>query len=254
MLLAGRIAAFKSPGSGNWPVWLLLGWIALGYAFFSVIAVREPRHILTVMPPFAILAASALDRLLPRRTAGLAACLLGVCMLAWSVVECPVPVVTGYGEIADYVAGHAPPNAVVLFSGYRDGNFIFDLRARQDRRDITTLRADKLLLRVTVERRRGVGENGYSEDEIARLIRDLGVSMVVAQDGFWVDLAEMRRFEDVLAKPDFAAVQHFTIGGTMGGSDKSFTVYRPTYPVESRKSDLGIDMPIIGGRFQGQIR
>jgi hypothetical protein len=216
--------------------------------------VREPRHILTVMPPFAILAASVLDRLLSRRSAGLAACLIGICMLAWSVFECPVPVVTGYQELADYVAGHAPPNGVVLFSGYRDGNFIFDLRAREDRRDISTLRADKLLLRVAIERRRGVGDNGYSEDEIKRMIRDLGVSLVVAQDGFWNDLAEMRRFEDVLANPDFIAVAHFPIGGTMGRIDKSFTVYRPAYPVESGKTDLGIDMPIIGGKFQGQIR
>ncbi len=152
LLLAGRLPAFKSSGAGFWPAWLLLGWIALGYVFFSVIAVREPRHILTVMPPLAILAASALDRLLPRRSSGLAACLLGVCMLAWSILECPVPVVSGYREIADYVAGHAPPNGVVLFSGYRDGNFIFDLRARGDRRDIWTLRADKLLLRVAIER------------------------------------------------------------------------------------------------------
>ncbi len=254
LLLAGRLPAFKSSGTGNWPAWLLLGWIALGYVFFSAIAVREPRHILTVMPPFAILAASVLDRLLSRRSAGLAACLIGICMLAWSVFECPVPVVTGYQELADYVAGHAPPNEVVLFSGYRDGNFIFDLRAREDRRDISTLRADKLLLRVAIERRRGVGDNGYSEDEIKRMIRGLGVSLVVAQDGFWNDLAEMRRFENVLANPDFIVVAHFPIGGTMGRIDKSFTVYRPAYPVESGKTDLGIDMPIIGGKFQGQIR
>lgn len=254
LLLTSRLPAFKSSGAGFWPAWLLLGWIVLGYAFFSAIAVREPRHILTVMPPFAILAASVLDRLLPRRSSGMAACLLGVGMLAWSIFECPVPVVTGYREIADYVAGHAPPNGVVLFSGYRDGNFVFDLRAREDRRDISTLRADKLLLRVAIERRRGVGDSGYSEDEIARMIHDLGVSLVVAQDGFWDDLAEMRRFENVLARPDFIAVAHFSIGGTMGRIDKSFTLYRPTYPVESRKIDLGIDMPIIGDKFQGQIR
>ena len=76
-----------------------------------------------------------------------------------------MPVVSGYREIADYVAGHAPPNGVVLFSGYRDGNFVFDLRAREDRRDISTLRADKLLLHVAIERRRGVGDVGYSEEK-----------------------------------------------------------------------------------------
>jgi len=58
----------------------------------------------------------------------------------------------------------------------------------------------------------------------------------------------------VLARPQFSAVAHFSIGGTMGGIDKSFTLYQPTYPVAPGKSEIGIDMPIIGDKFQGQIR
>ena len=58
--------------------------------------------------------------------------------------------------MANRVALHAPKNAVVVFSGYRDGNFVFDLRTHEERRDIWTVRADKLLLRIAVERVRGV--------------------------------------------------------------------------------------------------
>jgi hypothetical protein len=165
-----------------------------------------------------------------------------------------VPIVTGYQEMANYVADRVPHDARVLFSGYRDGNFIFDLRTREDRRDIATIRADKLLLRIAIERRRGVGEASYSRTQIAALMRRLGIDLVVAQDGFWTDLIEMRRLAAVLAGPDFAPVAHFTIGGTMGRSDKSFTIYRPTYTVAPKTRTLDLDMPIFDGQIDGKLR
>ena len=248
-LIAGRIPALK-----GWPTWLLIGWTVIGYVFFTAIAVREPRHLMTALPPLAVLAACALDRLLPRRTGGLVALAVGAGVLAWTVAYEPVPTVIGYKQMADYVAESVPADARVLFSGYRDGNFVFGLRTREDRRDITTIRADKLLLRIAIERRRGVGEADYSQAQIAALIRNLGIDLIVAQDGFWADLAEMRRLAEVLSGPDFAPAAHFSIGGTMGRTDKSFTIYRPNYPVEQKSRTLELDMPIFGGRIGGQLR
>ena len=247
-LVAGRIPALK-----GWPAWLLVGWALIGYAFFTAIAVREPRHLMTALPPLAVLAACALEQLAPRRVGGTVALVVGVGVLAWTLAHDPVPIVTGYQQMADYVADGVPANARVLFSGYRDGNFVFDLRTRGDRRDISTIRADKLLLRVAIERRRGVGEADYSEAQIAALIRNLGIDVVVAQDGFWTDLTEMRRLAEVLASPDFTPIAHFTIGGTMGRADKSFTIYRPNYPIEQKTRTLDLDMPIFGGRIGGQL-
>lgn len=249
LLLAGKLPALK-----GWPAWLLLAWVLVGYVGFSAIALRAPRHFLPVMTPFVILAAASLVYFLPRRIAGLAACVVGIGTLAYTLIAVPVPVITGHQALADYAAAAAPPDGVVLFSGYRDGNFVFDLRTHEERRDITILRADKLLLRVAVERQRGVGEAAYSEDQIAALIRDLGISLIVAEDGFWDDLTEMRRFARVLNRSDFAVVAHVTIAGTMGHSDKSFTIYRPTYPVAAKTTRLSIEMPIINRTFQGEIR
>lgn len=248
-LMAGRIPALK-----GWPAWLLVGWTVIGYVFFTAIAVREPRHFMTALPPLAVLAACALDQLPPRRLGGVVALAVGAGVFAWAVVHDPVPTVIGYKQMADYVADSVPANARVLFSGYRDGNFVFDLRMREDRRDIATIRADKLLLRVAIERRRGVGEADYSQAQIASLIRTLGIDLIVAQDGFWADLTEMRRLSDVLAGPDFTPVTHFTIGGTMGRTDKSFTIYRPNYPVEQKTRTLELDMPIFGGKIGGALR
>lgn len=249
VLIAGRISALK-----GWPTWLLLGWVLVGYGFFTAIAVREPRHLMTAVPPLAILAACALDQLRPRRLGGLVALAVGAGVLGWAVTYDPVPTVTGYKQMANYVVDRVPANARILFSGYRDGNFVFDLRMREDRRDIWTIRADKLLLRVAIERRRGVGEMDYSPAQIGALIRNLGIDLVVAQDGFWADLTEMHRLTTVLSGPDYTPVAHFTIGGTMGRTDKSFTIYRPNYPVEQKTRTLKLDMPIFGGQIGGQLR
>lgn len=249
LLATGRLRSLK-----GWPAWLLIGWTLIGYIFFTVIAVREPRHLMTAVPPLAVLAACALERIVPRRVGSVVTLAVGLGVFSWTVAYDPVPIVTGYQQMADYVADHVPAGARVLFSGYRDGNFIFDLRAREDRRDIATIRADKLLLRIAIERRRGVGEASYSRAQIAALVRRLGIDLVVAQDGFWTDLTEMRRLAAVLAGLDFAPVAHFTIGGTMGRSDKSFTVYRPTYPVAPKTRTLDLDMPIFGGQIDGRLR
>ncbi len=236
-----------------WFAGLLAGWLGFGYVFFSAIGVREPRHGLMLAFPLAMFAVLAAHRLLPRRLAPVAVLGLGAATFLYSLVFYPPPAIGGYDRIADYVALHAPKNAVVLFSGYRDGNFVFDLRTHEERRDISTIRADKLLLRIAVERLRGVGQADLDEAQIARKLRDLGVGMVVYQPGFWEDLGEMARFAAVLHGPNFERVASFDITGSIGHTDKKIEIYRPTYPVAEGRRALRLEMPIIGDTFKGDV-
>jgi hypothetical protein len=170
----------------------------------------------------------------------------------FSLVFCPPPVINGYAEATAYVARNAPAGAVVVFSGYRDGNFIFDMRGQESRRDISIIRADKLLLNVAVERLRGVRQKDYDEAEIGDLLKQVGANLIVAQPGFWADLTEMARFEAVLHRADFEKVASFTLSGALGHYDGDrLDIYRPLYKVEKSTKGLQIDMPIIGGRFEG---
>ena len=67
-------------------------------------------------------------------------------LFAHTMLTSDVPYVRGYEQAVNYVVANAPPGSTVLFSGYRDGNFISGvLRMRRNRRDLTVLRADKLL-------------------------------------------------------------------------------------------------------------
>lgn len=247
LLLTGRA------GQARWFAWLLAGWFGLCYVFVSAIGVREPRHGMMLLFPLSVCAALALHRALPERWAQASMLALGAATFGLSLAADPPPAIEGYGAVADYVAAHAPKDAIVLFSGYRDGNFVFDLRTHEERRDIVTLRADKLLLKVAVERSRGVAEQDYDQAAIAGLVRELGVDLVVFQPGFWEDLREMARLGAVVHSPDFERVASFDITGTVAHVDKRIEIYRPTYPVVRTRRELQLDMPIIRGRFKGMI-
>lgn len=233
--------------------WLLLGWLVFGYLFFSAIDVREPRHGIMISFPLVVFAVLALHRALPPRAATAAAAALGIATFLYSLIFYPPPRIEGYAQVADYVAAHAPKNGVVLFSGYRDGNFVFDLRTHEDRRDLWTIRADKLLLRIAIERLRGVGQANLNEKQIADALRDYGVGMVVAQSGFWTDLREMARLEAVLHTADFVRVADFGITGRAEHPDREIEIYQPTYSVDPPRRRLTLDMPIIGQTFRGAI-
>ncbi len=157
-----------------WFAWLLVGWLVFGYLFFSAIGVREPRHGMMIAFPLMVFAVLAIHRVLPRWAAQATIAGLGVATFLYSLFLYPPPRVEGYAKVADYVAQHAPKNAVILFSGYRDGNFVFDLRTHEERRDISTIRADKLLLRIAVERIRGVSEVNLDEKQIATHFANTG--------------------------------------------------------------------------------
>lgn len=248
LLLAGRT------GLTRWFTWLLVGWFVLFYVLLSAIGVREPRHGLIMLFPLAVCAALSLHRILPERWAQASMLALGAATFGLSLVAYPPPVIEGYGAVVDFVAAHAPKDAIVLFSGYRDGNFIFDLRTHEERRDIVTLRADKLLLKVAVERSRGVAEQNFDQAAIARLVREFGVDLIVFQPGFWEDLREMGRLDAVVHSADFERVASFDITGTVPHSDRRIEIYRPTYPVVRTRRDLQLDMPIIRDKFKGTIR
>jgi hypothetical protein len=236
-----------------WLVGLPIGWLGFGYVFFSAIGVREPRHGLMIAFPLVLFALLALHRFLPTRLAQTIAVALGAGTFVYSLVFSSPPVVRGYRAVADYVAEHAPRDAVVMLSGYRDGNFVFDLRTHEDRRDISTIRADKLLLRIAVERERGVGQADLSEEQIAAFLRDFGVSLIIVQPGFWEDLREMARFSAVLRSPEFERVAQFDITGSVAHTDQSIEIYKPTYTVNQARRTLRLEMPIIGDTFRGTV-
>jgi hypothetical protein len=166
--------------------------------------------------------------------------------IAWTFAFAPVPYVGGYAQAADYIAKNAPKNATVVFSGKRDGTFVFDMRAREDRRDIDVIRADKLLLRVAIRRELGVQEKSASPEEIAKMMDDYGVSYIVAQSDFWTDLQTMANLQAALRSDRFEEVTRIPVVANLTVEDRELRIYRNKTPISAERKKLRIDLPIIG--------
>ena len=232
---------------------LLGGWFLVGYLFLSSIDLKEARHALVILPAALVAAGLAIDVSLPRRVAGpaLLALVIGTGVYTWR--EAPTPAVEGYREAAEWIARKAPKDAVVVFSGKRDGSFIFNLRAIETRRDIGVLRADKLLLDVAVRRELGVHERPLSEQEIGDLLDRDGVSYVVAQDDYWLDIPVMNRFQSLLRSPHFQEVARIPVIANVNVEDRALVIYRNQGKVAPGPHIVDLQLPIIGRQVEGAV-
>lgn len=228
-------------------------WFGFGYLFFTMIGIRLPRHDLFILFPVALAAAGAITLLFGSRRGGLLLLLFGIGSYAYTTVTQDVPRVGGYRQAAERIAAIAPRDAVILFSGYRDGSFIYNLRL-QPRRDIAVLRADKLFLRVAIERRRGVQDLNLNPLDIRRMLSRYGVSYIVIEPGFWSDLPSMAALEELLKGRGFALVEIVPIEANVFTQAKSIRIYRNLAPVADGQKRIDLDVPTIGRRLQGRIR
>jgi len=238
-VLAGRGHVPRDRGD----VAFWVGWLLIGYVFFSAIDLKEARHTVFILPPLVFAAFMLLGQM--TRWPGLFGGLLALAVAAETIFLRPVYYVDGYADAARYIATHAPKESAVVFSGYRDGSFIFNMRARQDRPDLSVVRADKLLLRVAVRRELGVEQKSFDESEIVAMIDRLGAHYVVAQPGFWNDLAVMQRFERVLSSAHFEKVATIQTPANYPAHESALSIYRNRGNVAAKAGRVDIDLPMI---------
>lgn len=245
--IAGLLwAAVRLPRPRPSWVGLWLAWFAVGYLFFSSIDLKEARHSVYLLLPLAFVATWAVQDALPRRPAWAALASLVLATAYVTLAQRPVPYVDGYARTVDLVARIAPKGSTVLFSGYRDGSFIFNLRAREDRRDLRVLRADKILLRLAVRRELGVEEKALSVAQIGELLNEQGVHYVVMQPGFWTDLEAMRRLEALMASPAFEVVARIPTPANHRAHETELVVLRNLGPVNPDPRPMEIELKMIG--------
>ena len=244
-------------GPERWAYALLLAWLFIGYLFFSLISLKEQRDTVMVLLPLAITAPMFLLTILPKSFGEFAGLGLGTGGLVYTLVFCPIPIVAGYQDIAAYLARNVPRGGVVLYSGYRDANLIFDLTTIQERSDISVVRVDKLLLSAPVgERRRGIRQADYDEVVIAKMLRELGATYFVVQPDFWSDLEVMARFNRVIQGPEYTKIAHFDVTGLLSTQDgaQGIEILKPNYAVSTAHGNVDIDMPLAGQRFNRSVR
>jgi hypothetical protein len=229
-------------------------WLAVGYLFFSLIALKEPRHTVVILLPLAFFAVRGIASVLPVRAASAVAVVFAGAALGHTLLKKEVPAMHGYREAVDYVAQRAPRNSVVLFSGYRDGAFVFDMRSRKDRRDLSVLRSDKLLLKVAQRRALGVEELHVTAAETADMLNHYGVKYVVNQPNFWDDLKNMQMLQGVLHTAQFRLVATIPVASNVNHEDQQLEIYENLGPInKSGRQRIRLELPIIGSAVEGTI-
>jgi hypothetical protein len=236
----------------EWFSVLMLTWLLTCYLLFSAVGLKSTRFDIMILLPLALSAALFVQRVGGPRLGTAASGFLGAGQLFYALVALHVPRVEGYHQVADWIAAHAPPSAVVLFNGYRDANLVFDLAVEDHRPDITVLRADKLLLSVpSGERERGLSERNLTQAQIAVLVARVAPDMVVLQPNFWNDLPDIARFEQVIDGGAFKPAAHFPLSGDLSTQDgnQGMVVLMPPSPPAHHDSAVEMNMPMIGRRI-----
>jgi hypothetical protein len=175
---------------------------------------------------------------------------VGFGSLLWSAYAYPVQYIKGYREAAQYVMQRAPRESMVMFHGYRDGNFIFNIRAG-NRPDLGVARSDKFLIRLAIERTRGVEDRGFTTDQIEQLFKRHAVRYVVAQTGFWGDLPSFSTLEQLLAdRSKFEKVHRIETEANYNQSDPEVVIYKYLGEIQLPPEPMALEMVGIGQTFE----
>jgi 4-amino-4-deoxy-L-arabinose transferase-like glycosyltransferase len=232
----------------------LLAWLITGYLFFTLIAIKLERHAILLILPFVFFAILALDRILPAKVAPVATIVLALGIFIHTLAREHVPVVSGYRAAAQYVCSVAPPNSVVLFSGRRDGSFIFDVRATPACKNLTVIRADKLLLLLRGNRYLfGVKELGVTDSQFLGMLQQYGVRYVVVQPNFWKDLQSMQMLDRVIHGDQFKLLTTVHLVGDQEPDETELEIYQNLTPVSQQKNPIRFDLPAFGITIKGTV-
>jgi 4-amino-4-deoxy-L-arabinose transferase-like glycosyltransferase len=229
-------------------------WVLVGYLFFTLIALKEPRHSILIIFPLVFFSILAILGILQRNLGRYIAAAMAVAVFAGTLIADQIPYISGYRAAAEYVCSVAPQDSVVLFSGMRDGSFIFNVKSIPQCKNLTVIRSDKLLLRVAADREKfGVKEIGINEGQFKEMLRQYGVRYVVLEPNFWNDLESMRMLVRAIHEDQFKLLTTIPVGSNRNHGDLQLDVYENVGELAKGKSLLRIELPVSGITVEGRV-
>ena len=235
-------------------VFFFVTWLLVGTVFFTLIALKLERYTIFLIFSLVFFSVLAIVRGLPARIAPHCAVALAVGTFTHTLMADHVPHVSGYRAAAQYVCSIAPPDSVVLFSGLRDGSFIFNVRTMPQCKNLTVIRADKLLLIAMGSRRLfGVKELGVTEGQFKDMLARYGVRYVVLEPNFWNDLQSMQMLVRVLHDDQFKLLTTVPVTGNRERDESQLEIYRNLSPVSQEKNLIRLELPGYGVTIEGKV-
>ena len=235
-------------------LFFLTVWLLTGYIFFTLIALKLQRHTLFLTFTIVCFAVLAIIRILPASVASCGAVIFAAFVFSHTLLVEHVPSVSGYRTAAQYICSIAPPDSVILFSGLRDGSFIFNVKSTPQCKNTTIIRADKLLLSVPEDRRLfGVTELGVSEAGFRDMLRRYDVRFVVLEPNFWNDLRSMRMLVSVLHESQFKLLRTIPVSGDHEPTESHLEIYQNLGPAATGENVLRVELPAFGITVEGKV-
>ncbi len=223
-LLYSLTRLFRAPLSRD-AAFIVL-WFMAAFLFFTIIDLKETRHGLPLYLPVVFAAVGFFSLPLLKKWQEYGGLALGVVACAMTLLFHPSPHGEGYNAAADYIAEHAPPNAVVLFSGHKDGDFVFNIRAHDERGDITVVRADKLFLGIKILPHLGLNAVERSRNQITEELTRYGISYVVSDEESFSESEVIRNLISVLQGDGFERVAAIPVTGLPIVKVENLVIYR----------------------------
>lgn len=192
---------------------LPLLWIGLNYVVFSLIGFKSPRLGMLWCPALAIFAGvGGIRSLNALRVRPAYALIPGLVFFGWQKHVSCRPELAGFGPVAAFVDDNYH-GSTVLYDGYQNGNFIFEMRRRDPRRKRIVLRASKSLYATRIMQQFGTKNFVANSDEIVAFLSRHRTGLVVVERENVLDHPVPRLLRETIARnPDlFQLVGYFLL-------------------------------------------
>ncbi len=195
---------------------LMLMWIAACYVAFTPIAIKEPRYILSWVPPFVYFAIGPWASkpvwrwrwrrhwLRPVAVAVITALVVSEAWAGWRYQR---PYVSGYATAASELVAENKPG-IVLYDGDLSANFCFFLRAADPARRYVLMR--KGLYAVNESKQFGSAELVTTRQGIEQVLARYGIRFIIVDNGP-LNFPIQKILRNVLLTPQFKLIGVFPI-------------------------------------------
>lgn len=248
VLIAALTGILISRGMPGLHVLFLALWIAACYMMLTIADYKNPRYLYLGLFPIVVWAALGVGRLLAllpgsrMRCAGLALACTGCCVIA---LAAPVEYRADYGHVVvanrDKIIGRA-----VLFSGLRDGDFVFAVRQHIPWRQAMIIRGSKLLYTCNGRPELDFVSNVTSADALAEIMRNLAFEYVFVERDGKLGLMEDRMLREYLADSGIyrrLSTHRFQMGENPSYRDTTLDVYEAAGPLSRNVTHFDILIP-----------
>jgi 4-amino-4-deoxy-L-arabinose transferase-like glycosyltransferase len=220
---------------------------------------RDPRYAICLVPAFIILSlevlwlfAQNLSRIFPQRVVCWVLAVLIILLHYNPNTVWGSPDIQGFGKVADLVVNDQDCVAV-LYDGYYNERFIYEMRVRDEDRRVFVFRASKVVFstKILVD----VGYNELVKDYSAflDLLRRYAIKYVVQEERSLVNTPANRNIREWVQRPEFRLTGQYSIPHSGLSGFGKLLVYEYLDYTGGEIREIELDMPVLGRKIKVSV-